>query len=393
MAISICKFDFKYIDAFELGYLISFFNLATKTNVLFFKHYKGRLIQQFNYLINKIKYIRCNWIIEIYIKYLYFLNSHTYCKFSKINFLDAFYYQKSICKMFAITINFDMFFYHTNILNIINKLSFINEIKNYIFSVFDIKTFIATCELLKLSEIFVVFKKKIGIINNVLHLFILNLIYEVNKMFYVELNIHFDKRQKLNLFIVNDKNSILIISQNMFILNFWNKCLLSCLSSYGFNLINRKNMKLFSLDQGIDLKNYFISIIYHSIINNVCIKPSLYYQFLLLKLINALMFHSVSKILFLSIIRLNKLLLSWSSYYMIKKPIKVFCLLDYLILIKFNFLVRHQNIKLIQKKVCFSYAKLNKSNKYFIKKSSNIAIVSNRLYYRQYVVLKLLWLS
>ncbi len=122
-------------------------------------------------------------------------------------------------------------------------------------------------------------------------------------------------------------------------------------------------------------------------------KPSLYYQFILLKQVSSLI--SKANSLFLLIIRLNMLLLSWSILYRNQQVAKLFALLDYLIYLKIkSFLVNchsswsNQRVKLKyfpQRIYCFNIVD-TKTNWVF---SSN---VTSGIYYRLYFSIKLSWL-
>ena len=127
--------------------------------------------------------------------------------------------------------------------------------------------------------------------------------------------------------------------------------------------------------------------------SSISIKPSLYYQFILLRLISRLILKVNSMSLCLLIIRINKLLLVWSSYYSMRFLKKIYCLLDYLIFIKIKFLINNQDWNSNQKVIRFSSTQFADYVKCCTNNSLILATISNRLYYRQYLSIKLVWLN
>nr|QJF58251.1 putative group II intron reverse transcriptase/maturase protein [Corallina officinalis] len=384
------------LSSFEWGYVILFFNVVWDSDFIFFGHYRKNnfsiLKKDLEYLIDEVRYKVINWILDIYIEYLSYLNNYPFVRCYRKNILSTIGYEDYSYYRYAINIDFISCIHYMDVLNLINRLSFIDNVKEYLYSVLGKGIFAELIVLLRLSEdLSVLQKSNVSLVKKIIDVFILTLCYEISTMLSLKESVYFSK----SIIVITDMFNVLVMSQEPNHLSLWKKYAVYLLISNGVRFKDAGNLLPISLSKGIDFKKNLIVINYQPYLTILINRPSLYYQFTLLKITSVVINQSRSKPFFLLLIRLNKLLLVWSQACS-RYHKRIFFLLDYLMFLKIKCFLKYKKSNFVQKKIIYKHlSKFSYPSKFFIRTNKRCfaTYVDSRLYYRQYCMLKLSWLS
>ena len=216
--------------------------------------------------------------------------------------------------------------------------------------------------------------------------------YEISVM--LANSVYFEKQIVSDLIIISDAKNFLILSEDPAQLYVWKKYMMYFLKSNDVNhdsLLVKKTL----LCQGLIFKGCFVSLNHVLSISFLIVRPSLEYQFVLMDKIAYILARSISRPLFVLIIRLNKLLLVWSFFHKFQNTKKIFLLLDYVIHVKLRLFMRSRFLTIFSEqtkiKVLTGYQEnsiifTNKISRTFKANAYDI------FYYKQYLLIKLAWL-
>nr|AYR05850.1 hypothetical protein [Lithothamnion sp.] len=381
------------LNSFQLGYLASYLSLQSTLDCTVLICYSSNRILKSNrkiqLFIDKVKNLIMIWSIEPYQNYLYYLNkfsiSSYYNEYTNFNIRNKIY-------SYTVNINLISLFYYVDLSIFIERMYFFNFIKEYFYKFLNKGVFIRLINSLDSYEgLSILRKQKTGLFNKLVDIFMLSIFYEMDLLLRSYAN--FQLSVSKNIIIVRYTSNLFVVCEDSTQLKLWCQVFLDILLSSGVELREKKDIKIMPLFQNIDLKDYLITInLWYPL--QVTTKPSLYYQFILLKQVTTVI--AKPKSLLLLIIRLNMLLLSWSNLYRNQQIIKLFVFLDYLIYLKIkSFLVNchsnwsNQKIKLkyfSQRLYYFNCVEI-KTNWVFSSK------VIGSKYYKLYFAIKLSWLA
>ena len=363
------------LSEFELGYLLFCLLNIIDLDLNFFYYFRKindkKIRKRIQALIAEICYSLILLSLDRYVIYLNYISSISSLK---INYIDKTYLIKQEDQKYRYFLSFSMKNYMRSssfflLLNKINSSkSFINFILNF-FSVGYFDNFISD----KNSLFF--YKNKV--LQRVVKIFVLHLYYEISMLYNYNpqiknLVIYSFYNTDLWLFLFNDS-----LQWFMFKSKF-----LKIVSSSEISSKIEKSVRPFFLSEGVSECVNFIFIRSSSYPFNLISRPSIKYQFFLMKQASLILFKSKSVPFFLLIIRLNMLIFLWGQTFFKQAEKKVFYLLDYLISLK---LCRFDK----SRKSSISYV-LNKQ--LANKRLSIFTFIYHESYYKCYTLLKLFWI-
>nr|YP_010471095.1 putative group II intron reverse transcriptase/maturase protein [Synarthrophyton patena]UVF62924.1 putative group II intron reverse transcriptase/maturase protein [Synarthrophyton patena] len=379
------------VNSFQLGYFISYFGLGPILDMsiwLSFSHNSVLVsIKEMNLIFDRVTRLIIIWSLEPYFQHLYELNSRSllqyYNKYTNLGIAHDF-------NAYYLNLDLTSLFYYIDLYIFINKLNAISDISKYVYGFLDNGIFIglAYC-LYESNHLSTLIKQKICLSNQLIDIFILVICYEINILLKSYMNIGLR-----NVLVINYFTNILIYCEDYMHLKLWRQAFLDILISNGVKIQSENSLKAILSLQDI---GYYCRVI--NLFSNpfhIAFNPSIYCQYILLKQIAILLKKSKSKVLFLLVVRLNMLLLSWSSLYHTQQVNKVFSLLDYIIYLKLKVLIRKAYINMSKKQIKQKYFPL----KFYIFNSFktnthwplNSHIINNN-YYKVYSTIKLSWLA
>ena len=382
------------LNPFDIGYYILFFNIETELGFIFLgMSEKCSFKKQFINLVNQIQSLMSLWVIEVYNNYLVYINNSLIFTYYRSYCIDDLVHQIDYSLTNGITIDLSGCKYSIDIMYVLNNLNIIIPIKNYFQKIHSQQLFIKSMDLIdsvKKLSIFRVYQ--VSLVSRIIDLFMLICSYHVSLMY--SLNSNLFNCISYPLTITHDVFNFLVTCRDRRKLNLWIRYLNKFLQGYNVNTSSDNIIQLKFVYEGIHFMHYFIYSNYLLSSYILTIRPSLQYQQILLYQISIVIVRSKEKPLFLLMLRLNKLLLTWFGYYISSKAKKNFVFLDYLIYLKLKLLIRNQAVILCRKDVIIQ--KLIKNllfNKNRIRVSNLIirTIIISTNFYRQYYVLKLAW--
>lgn len=384
------------LNSFELGYLIYYLNLDSKLNISILVNYcKGNFFssnEKIQLMIDKVKNLMVIWSIEPYLNHLYYLNNFSSCRYySKktcINIKNPFY-------LYSLNLNLFSLFYYIDLSAFVSRMNIQSIIKRYIYQFLDEGIFTLMMDSLdQYLKFSVLRKQEISFFNKIIDIFMLNICYETEILLRSYSN--FQLSALKDFMIINSESDLAVTCDDSYQLNLWQQVFLDILLSNGVEIKKKRYMKKVSLLEGLSFNNDFMVVSVYSNLVYLTIKPSLYGQFILLKQISVIITKSKSKALFLLIVRLNMLLLSWSTLYRNQSARKIFSLLDYLIYLKLKSFIVNQHSNWSNQKIkfkyfpkflyCFNAVDIN-TNWIFS------ASISNMSYYKLHFSIKLSWFA
>ena len=342
-------------------------------------------------LFSKVKYYVITSIIEVKVNYLYYINNSFGIRYysNSVNRLTYLLSQSLSLYPYSLTLDLTRIISCVNIYSIIGKLN--KELIS--FSIFQLP-YILFVEWKKwivgLLSFKLINKEAYVLIDQLVECLLLYCTYEILVMLNNELCSVFNTKK--DLVIIYDKGSLLIVSKYPLQLYLWKKYLTYFLISNNVEVHNKFVASSSHVLKGMNFKTHLIYCGSRMFPYQLVLKPSLYFQFRLMQQISIILIKSRTSPIFLTIIRINKLLLNWSYYYRLLNVQKYFILLDYLIYMKSRIL---KTTDLTNQKISF----FNRSKDlyshftYARKNYWNIGlVVYNKWFYKSYLVLKLVWL-
>ena len=384
-------------NSFELGYIIFCLYNAIDIDLHFFYFYRQVCVLDLNIivedLIDQVKYLIFGWLLESYNNYLFYVNSLYYSRLYKLDSLFNISVQKLDLSGYALYLNLESCVNYIDLPTFINKLYLIPVVKLYCFKF--LKKGIFSTLLLYLDSTIdykVLRKCKSTLFIQILNISILQVSYEIIFMFVNSFNYSIDNIK--NIVLIHDMCDLFIISKKPCDLRIWNDNLNNFLLCNGIYVDYNQELFPMSLIQGINYGQLFITSSQYGYPFYYMIKPSLHDQFNLVKRVSIVLMQSRSQPLFLLIVRLNMLLLTWLNYY-VNQPIKkVLVLLDSLICMKFRLSITGAMNKYFSKiKLSDGYRSVVYFNCVWRKSSSYVVVMTkNSKLYRYYFLVRLSWL-
>lgn len=389
-------FNIINLNSFKLGYLVHYLSLDFNLNISILLNYSKSGFfnsnEKIQLIIDKVKNLIIIWSIEPYLNHLYYLNNFSFCRYyskkTRINLENQFY-------LHGINLNLVALFHNIDLSVFVGRMNIQRTIKQYLYQFLDEGTFIVFIDSLdKYLRLSVLRKQEESLFNKIIDIFILNICYEIDILLRSYSN--FKLSVLKDFLIIHSASNLLVICEDACQLNIWKQVFLDILLSHGIEIKKKIYTRKISLLQGLNLKNDFMVVSVYSNRLHFVIKPSLYYQFILLKHISSIIMKSKSKTLFLLIVRLNMLLLSWSILHRNQQVQKIFSLLDYLIYLKLKSYIVNQHSNWSNQKIrskyftraiyCFNAVDVSANWVFSIS-------INNIDYYKIYSAIKLSWLT
>jgi len=292
-------------------------------------------------------------------------------------------------------VSFDLISYirYLSLYVLLDKLYLAETIKLYLFEFLNLGVFIDLIFYLDFSSTFtLLYKNSFNIMYKLLQIFIFQLSYEISIMLG---SFYFSRYSLSKIIFINSGFSLLLFSKDYKKIRRIRKNVLNILFFNGIYIQKKPEIKSVYLLNGINLNLLFISTNYKVYPFYFIIRPSLYSQFLLIKQLSALLIESVSKPIFLLVIRLNMLLILWSMNYIVESIKRILYLIDYLIDLKLRLFIKKKKLNLHTCNIIvYRIDEFSGYYKYVIKMSNKFIFVflRNDRYVNYYIVLKLFWL-
>ena len=378
--------------AFELGYILFCMSNVVNLDISFFYYYRNsyhifacKLVYD---LIIKACYQLTFWYLKLYTLYLRYICSIYHLQLCKIN--DSFSITKEnlVSKYYYVFfIDIKKYVSYFTILTFLRKVSIYRGVKTFLLKFLSEPVFINLMFYLndKNNDLFL---SKNILFRKLLELFVLQIIYEVSIILKYSTDSFNNTGEIICLY---DYNILLMLCQDssrLFSLNAKFSHLFIC-----YNIKNKidEQYSFQYLLKGIVTNLFILSLKYKAYPFYFVIKPSLNYQFLLMKRITSIIRISKSKPLFILNIRLNMLILLWSKIYLTQSIDKIFYLLDYLIGIKLKVDNKYYRNDLLFEvglnKYIFCKTYIYSIGRHFL------TVIYNKKYCKFYFIVKLLWLS
>lgn len=391
----ICNNSSLRFNEFELGYIIFCLSNAYYLDVGIFHYYRKtkhlNLLKVLQTLVTKMHYFLILFLLEGYLSHIRYICSISFLKIYKVDDL-LFNIEKSQSYKYN-------YYLHLNIKNYVNSLSVsvlltkilshqgISDILLKFFNISDLN-YLMSCLVVSKNFLFL---EKNRLLKLIIEIFILQIHYEL----YILFDYHNSILSSLNriislynfdflLFLFDDSFQWLHLKDNI----------LYIVEASGISLKMNKDLCRHYLSDGVSTNLFLINVQYKVYPFNLTLRPSLKYQFELMRQVSFIVEKSKSSTFPLIAIRLNMLILLWSNLF-IQQPVKkIFYLLDYLIKLKlrnkskYHLQIKYLCIKsspedLDNKKI--NYIVINKCLNFFI-------LISYKHYYKFYAIAKLLWL-
>lgn len=384
-----------YLSSFEIGYLIFCLRNAIDLDIDFFSYYRQalniRLNSRIQNCVAKIKHSMIISLVEMYEKYLLYMISVPVYQFYDLNAVFSFC---GVCPAYEFALRIDIKYCLGSLspLTFLPKLDLVRSAKIYLLEFLDqsIVAYAISFYVNIFLNHLTIQKEQANLTYRLLTLCLLQLCYEafimIDGFFY--LNKPFTK----GLIFVYDFSDLLILSSDPSLLKMCQKKLFSFLSFNGMKLKYIRGVLPLSLYQGLHINRVFASISSQFYPFYFAVKPSLYAQFVLMQRISALLLKSKAQPLFIIIIRFNMLILFWSNSYTNQPVKKIFCLIDYLVALKFNLFLKKKSLSSLNSRIRLFDVCLGVSNSFKIFKTFPVTIIHDAKYYKYYALAKLSYL-
>ena len=338
------------LNSFQIGYWAFYFNLNMNvTNSVFLLSSNDIVLndnKEIKLIFSKVKNLIINWSIKPYFDNLYESNSlpclQYYSDYTDLSFKYESY-------VYYFSLDLQSLFYYINLSIFMHRMYFLCSIKKYLYEFLDNSVLILLIKsLANCSRSYNLKKDDVGLAHILLNVFILTMCYEIG-IICKNSNIY----TSYPVIIVNYYSYLLIYCEDLMRLSLWKEVCLDVLIASGVNLRYKKNVQnLLSLKH---ISSYGRLSNFLNYLPNIAYKPSLYYQYSLIKQVSILLKKSKSKPLFLLVIRLNMLLISWSIVWHTKQAKKIFSLLDYIIYLKLRSLIKKVHIHWSNQQIRLQY--------------------------------------
>lgn len=372
------------LTAFQLGCWVSYLSIEADLSQYFIDNIFINSSKETRLIFDKVKNLIIIWSVESYCKSLYHLN-----KRSLLHFFTNYSYKYNF-NSYCLQLSIASLLYHVNLAVFINRIHVLSSIKKYLYTFLQNGMFILLMNfLLRCNQLYALKKPAIILLNILIDIFMLTMCYEIHSILKSQLS------YKYNIFFSIDHSlKVFIYCDNIEQLKYWQQAFIDLVISNGVKIKEIKSLEKNFLLYYIRTSYKLINLLAYSW--NISLKPSLNCQYLLLRQLFILLKKSRSKALFLLIIRLNKLLLSWSMLYHAQGVYKLFSLLDYVIYLKLKLFIQKKHSSWSNQKIRYQYFPLRvyRFNNFTINTSwicVNNIWCSN--YYRIYYTIKLFWFT
>lgn len=383
-------------NEFELGYLLFCFSNAITIDIVFFYYYRNKknnqFFKRFQLLVHRIHYLLIISSLKSYTSFLKNASSALFLKICEINKL-RFTIAKNKSYKYYLFLDLKRYLSSLSLMVLLNRVFLPKFIFTFVSEFFHLGYFDQLMPFFLCDENYY-FRKRSQLLRAIIKIFILHLHYDLS----IILDYCFKSQYSLNKKIVLYDNDFLLFlcHDNHELLNLKRKIreILS-LPDALLSIKDQDSFSAFTLEKGPLSNLFFISI--KSKVYPFClvIRPSLKYQFILMKQISSILSQSKSRPFFLLNIRLNMLILSWINIFIKYGLNKTFLLLDYLIALKVSKSYRsyfyHRHIYLrFSEKIFYNYQINNILHRTYFDLPTNL---QNKRYYKFYCRVRLLWLS
>lgn len=379
------------LNDFELGYLLFCLHNVNYFDVSFFLYYRNRncdfLKKILSLLVLRIKYLLIISYLEIHLLYLKALSCQSIRMLSKtdnqtINIALYIKYRFAYCIHLEIADTFNL----AALFSIFNKFFLSRNFVVLLSNFFDLHRYNSLKKYLDWNKNFL-FLKKNKFFKLLLELLILSFNYELSIL--SEYKIGTTKINSLYwthsvLFFCSDRYTYKHLRTLIVDILFFNK------SPFKLDSI-RQSSYLFDSS----IKNFFLMYLQkNSSMSSLIVKPSLQYQFLLMRQISLIIYKSKSIGIFLMTTRLNMLLLLWSDTFIKQSTKKILYIIDYVVRLKLVKLCKSYTdascltMQFSQKKCRRKYF----HRSFLYKKVNFLDILYHKKFYKFYLVLRLIWI-
>jgi len=385
-------------NTFEIGYCIFCLSNSNYLDLSFYSYYREDCsidrISEFKYFIRQIKHLIIISCLEPYYNYLLYLNNLYNIKFYNLyNFNYRF--NDQLINKYSFSFDLSSYIRYMYVSVLLDKLYLHKTIKQYLFEFLDLGIFINILFYLDFSSISLfLYNNNSSLMAKLLEIFLMQFCYEVSVM----LLIFYVYKDSMSEFIfINDRFSFIVLSKDKKQIKRIRRKLLNILLFNGIYIIKKPEIQTISLLKGTNINLFYISTNYQVYPFYIIIRPSLYSQFLLMKRLSAILIQSISKPLFVLIIRFNMLLFFWLINYTEQPVHRIIYLIDYLITLKLRLFINKKKLNLhmrnlgmcIKNELCLNYDHI------YLDKVVNKIIfttLSNSSYFNYYIVVKLFWI-
>ena len=387
---------------FHIGYVIKYIdfdyilnlNILIETESRSFAVYSDKLLE----VINCIRELLVGWVLSIYLQNFYDTVGKNYFRLRNFenDLIANFVHLGYQMNLYSIAINFDSIFCFLSPDFLLSKLNLIRSLNAFL-KEYLLKSKLASL-IKSLDSIWYKYDRdylnpKFYLVNLLIEFILIVILNEVKSMSQWELCN--DKQLcTVDFCILSNKFDLLIFSKKYKVLKIWQSFYYKWLVSNGIQVKPSLNQKISFLSEGNYLGIYFVFYGSYKLCNGLSIKPSLYSQFCFLKKVSLIIKQLKSKSVFLLIIQLNKLFLSYSQIFFKAITQKVFSFLDYLVYLKLKaYLVNmHSNwsyCKIAAKYFSFNDYRFN--HKVRLSNWVMSTLVKDLNSYKFYFLIKLSW--
>ena len=384
-----------YLNSFEIGYLIFCLHSDVDLDISFFSYYRQAASMQINYkiqdCIDQIKYLVIVSLIDIYKNYLLHINNIYKHKFYYLNNVP---YVFNVFYEYALHIDLKHSLNDLNLCALLTKLDVSQSIKVYLLNFFCNTTLDCQlpCENIAVDNCLLE-KNQAPLAYKLFDLWLLQLCYEISITLNGFLYFRNSSARNRNSIAINNYWGLIILSTEPALLSIWQKKISNVLLFGNIQAQSSQYLSIEQLSQGVYFSQIFVATNSQSYPFCLIIKPSFYSQFLLVQAISSLLLASKAQPLLVIIIRFNMLMLLWFNR--CSQPAKkLITLIDYLIKLKLNLFLGHR--KLIPLNCMIRLVNLSKRrnnyNSFITLKACMLVVVSDFIYWKYYIPVKLLFL-
>lgn len=385
------------INSFELAYLAFSLSRGFNFDISFYFYYKETFIADiellFGWLPEKTKLTIANWCIDSCQAAGLPGKKISFYDFNNVGDLNSFICRKVPSVQYVFYLDIRSCFSYLYLRTLVKKLYLDRSITSYLLQwlsdgIFNYVMF--SFGTLCSSAMFIKDNIELGFFRKLLCVFTFIVCSEISAMFF---GLNSLRKSIEDISFLHYRSVVLILHNDPLQLNNLLNELRSFVLFGGIKLASNLFAYSLSLFDTMTCDLLFISSC--NKLYTVAIRPSLHSQFTLMDRASSLLCYSVSQPLFLSIIRLNKLLLIWSNIYFDYRIGKIFYLIDYLVYVKLSLLLRKQDYCLDGFNCTLSLSsRFGKNIDLDYSKSNNLIVVSvsTHDFYSHYIFTRIFWI-
>lgn len=336
---------FHHVNCFELGHLAFCLSYDFHVDTGFYHYYRENsvipIMPLLNFIAETFKLTTVAWCVESCQVNALFQKRLCLYRPDDAYLLNSFV-DKKLCNIqYAAFLDLKPCFSYFYLSSLVKRLSITNDVRSYLrqWLKSGVFAYIALSSNVLFGRMLLATSNR-GFFCAVMNIFISFICSEISAIF-DGLNALDVRNESISLIFC--KSNALILCKKSSALNILLRELRSLWLFSGIRLSYGSPAYPLSLSRGIQSDLFFLSDYYQLGSLHLDIAPSLYSQLALMTRISSMLNCSVSYHLSLLIIRLNKLLLTWSSIYFDNGTGKIFYLVDYLIYVKLRLFLRQQD--------------------------------------------------